>query len=245
MNERLGRGEEIIQSYYAVRNPETSWSTSLRTVAMAAIHYLRPLARNVLGVSVGLKGNGMVFATNIIRKYHWPASLTEDIEYHMMLIRDGHRATFAPDAVVWAEMPNSLAASHSQNTRWERGRQDMLRQYVPKLLASALKHKNFLFFDAAIEQIIPPLSIIAALSVISLAAALLLQNQFSIWLGIGLICGQFIYIFTGLILARVPLRVYQSFFYAPFFIIWKLVLYIRIFLSKNKEGWTRTARNGM
>ena len=119
MDARLARGERVIQSYYAVRDPEQSWSVSLRYVALALLHYLRPLGRMVLGGSTGLKGNGMVFAADILKKHEWSASITEDIEFHMALVLDGERVMFAPDAVVEAEMPQSLAGSQTQNTRWE------------------------------------------------------------------------------------------------------------------------------
>ena len=137
MDARLARGERVIQSYYAVRDPEQSWSVSLRYVALAALHYLRPLGRMVLGGSMGLKGNGMVFAADILKKHEWSASITEDIEFHMALVLDGERVMFAPDAVVEAEMPQDLAGSQTQNTRWEQGRLEMARTYVPKLLRQA------------------------------------------------------------------------------------------------------------
>lgn len=243
MDARLSRGEKAIQAYYAVRDPASSWSASLRAAALAALHYLRPLARSIIGGSAGLKGNGMVFAAEILKRYRWTASLTEDIEYHMSLILDGQRVTFAPDAIVWAEMPNSLASSQTQNVRWERGRQEMVRTYVPRLLRAGVARRSFLLFDAAIEQLIPPFAIVAALSVVGLTAAILLQSTIGIWVGIGLLVGQALYTLAGLVLARVPLRVYQALLYAPVFIGWKVWLYIRVLLGFERKGWVRTARN--
>src|SRR5215213_8154397 len=149
------------------------------------------------GGSGGLKGNGMVFAAEILREYQWTASLTEDIEYHMALILGGHRVTFAPDAIVWAEMPSSLKAARTQNVRWERGRQEMLRQYVPRLLRAALVQRSFLLLDAAIEQIIPPFSLVAAASLLLLIGALILQSIPAVLLGSGLLLGQAVYILAG------------------------------------------------
>jgi len=243
MDARLARGEKAIQGYYAVRDPAGSWSASLRSVALAAVHYLRPQARTVLGGSVGLKGNGMVFAADVIKRYRWPASLTEDIEYHMALILDDQRVTFAPDALVWAEMPGTLAASQTQNVRWERGRQEMVRYYVPRLLRAALAKRSFLLFDSAVEQIIPPFSILAAASVLCLLAALALQSGAGVALGILLVTGQAIYTFAALLLARVPIRVYQALLLAPVFVVWKVWLYLRVSLGLERKGWIRTARN--
>ncbi len=243
MDARLARGEQAIQAYYAVRDPAGSWSASLRSVALAALHFLRPLARSVVGGSAGLKGNGMVFSAEIIRNYRWSASLTEDIEYHMTLILDGRRVTFAPDAVVWAEMPSTLASSQTQNVRWERGRQEMVRDYVPKLLRAAVTRRSFLLLDAAIEQIIPPFSIVAALSLACLLAAALLGHPLALGLALLLVIGQALYTLAGLALARVPRRVYQALLYAPIFMAWKVWLYLRVTLGLDRKGWVRTARN--
>lgn len=243
MDARLARGEQAIQAYYAVRDPASSWSASLRAVALAALHYLRPLARSVIGGSAGLKGNGMVFTAAIIRAHRWSASLTEDIEYHMALILAGRRVAFAPDALVWAEMPSSLAAAQTQNVRWERGRQEMVRHYVPRLLRAALARRSFLLLDAAIEQIVPPFSIVAALTVVCLAAALLLANATAIGLALALLLAQAAYTLAGLVLAGAPGRVYQALLYAPIFVLWKVWLYARVTLGLDRNGWTRTARN--
>jgi len=243
MDTRLACGERAIQAYYAVRDPQSSWSASLRSVALAALHYLRPLGRMPLGGSAGLKGNGMVFAAEILREYQWSASLTEDIEYHMALILGGHRVTFAPDAIVWAEMPSSLKAARTQNVRWERGRQEMLGQYVPRLLRAALAQRSFLLFDAAIEQIIPPFSLVAAVSLLLLIGALVLQSALAVLLGAFLLIGQIIYILSGLGLSSAPRKVYQALLYAPVFIAWKVWLYVRVLIGLDRKGWTRTARN--
>ena len=243
MDARLARGERAIQAYYAVRDPQSSWSASLRSVALAALHYLRPLGRMPLGGSAGLKGNGMVFAAEIVREYQWSASLTEDIEYHMALILAGQRVTFAPDAIVWAEMPSSLKAARTQNVRWERGRQEMVRQYVPRLLRAALARRSFLLFDAAVEQIIPPFSLVAAASLVLLIGALALQSIPAVLLGIFLLVGQAVYILAGLGLSGAPKKVYYALLYAPVFIVWKVWLYLRVLIGLDRKGWTRTARN--
>lgn len=269
MDARVSRGERAIQGYYAVRDPDRSWSVALRYAALAMLHYLRPLGRMVLGGSAGLKGNGMVFAANIVRKHPWSASLTEDIEYHMALILGGERVTFAPEAVVWAEMPGTLADSQSQNVRWERGRVEMVRTYVPKLLAAAWRalrgkgglRRAYLLFDSAMEQIIPPFSILAGASVLALLLALILGGLAgvaaggSFWrigggltwtttgIALALLAGQAVYTFAGLLLARAPRRVYLALLAAPAMMVWKIWLYGRVLLGLDREGWVRTKRN--
>lgn len=255
MDARLARGERAIQAYYAVRDPDRSRSVSLRYAALAVLHYLRPQGRMVLGGSAGLKGNGMVFAADLIKKHEWSASLTEDIEFHMQLILQGERVTFAPDAIVWAEMPDSLADSQTQNERWEQGRMQMVREYVPQLLREAWSRQSFVLFDAAMEQIIPPFSILVGGSLASFMGALLLPqtdnptqkkgllHKPGVSLGAFLILGQVIYLFAGLILARAPKTVYLALLEAPRFVFWKIWLYIRVLLGADSDGWVRTKRN--
>ena len=263
MDAHLARGERVIQSYYAVRNPEQSWSVSLRYVALAVLHYLRPLGRMVLGGSTGLKGNGMVFAAAILKQHEWSESVTEDIEFHMALILAGERVTFAHDAVVEAEMPQTLAGSNTQNTRWEQGRLQMARAYVPALLRESWRvlrkggyGRAYLLFDAAMEHIIPPFSILTGLSGLSLATAVMLffvtrdaslvngrLGQLNLILGTAVILAQIIYIFYGLHLVRAPKKIYQALLYAPVLVAWKIWLYMRIILGRGQQGWVRTARN--
>jgi len=267
MDGRLTRGERAIQGYYAVRDPDRSWSVALRYAALAMLHYLRPLGRMILGGSAGLKGNGMVFAAEIVRRYPWSPSLTEDIEYHMALILGGERVTFAPDAIVWAEMPGTLSDARSQNVRWERGRLEMVRGYVPRLLREAWRavrtgrgRRGYLLFDAAMEQIIPPFSILAGASILGLVLAAILGGAAALtvgrpawqigggmaWagldLGIALLLGQAIYTFTGLLLARAPRRVYLALLAAPALVVWKIWLYARVLLGLDRQGWVRTKR---
>ncbi len=263
MDGRLARGERVIQAYYAVRNPEQSWSVSLRYVALALLHYLRPLGRTVLGGSTGLKGNGMVFVADILKQHDWSASVTEDIEFHMTLVLAGERVMFAPTAVVEAEMPHTLSGSQTQNSRWEQGRLEMARHYIPALLRgawSAIKQKNYgrayLLFDAVMEHIIPPFSLLMGLSILSLFTALLLffiglntlpvNNSLGIisaTIGLLIIAGQIVYIFYGLYLVRASSKIYKALFYAPFFMVWKIWLYIKVMFGKGTDEWVRTERN--
>ena len=262
MDARLARGERVIQAYYAVRNPDQSWSVSLRYAALALLHYLRPSGRMVLGGSMGLKGNGMVFVADILQRHEWSASVTEDIEFHMTLILDGERVMFAPNAVVEAEMPQTLSGSQTQNSRWEQGRLEMARHYIPKLLCgsrAAVKKgeygRAYLLFDAVMEHIIPPFSLLMGMSGLALIAALILfgityitasvNNLIIINVAMGsfIIIGQIIYVFYGLYLVKAPAAIYKALLYAPFLVFWKIWLYIKVMFGKGTDEWVRTERN--
>lgn len=272
MSTRLDDGEQVIQAYYAVRNPEKTWGISLRYAALAVLHYLRPLGRTRLGGSAGLKGNGMVFTTGVMQQYEWSDSITEDIEFHMALILGGERVAFAPEAVIWAEMPETLAGAATQNVRWERGRLQMMRLYVPRLLKAAWANfrdrhfsRTYLLLDAVMEHLIPPFSVLAALTglCVLFSAFMLILGYFfptlglqetavipfnsplyvSFWLGISLIVGQVIYLLTGLYLVHAPKSVYLALVKSPIFVVWKIWHYVRVLLGLDSNEWVRTTRN--
>lgn len=267
----LTRGERVIQSYYSVRDAESSFAESMRFAALAVLHYLRPSGRMVLGGSAGLKGNGMVFARETMERYSWPTSITEDIELHMEMILDGERVTFAPDAEVRAEMPNTLTSAHSQANRWESGRLEMFRRYLFPLIRSAwsqLKMMEFrrayVYIDAIMEYIIPPFSILFGLSILTFLlssigyATIAIRvsiNSFSglpvdrylaglnLALSIGILCALLIYLISGLHLVNASSRIYFSLLQAPIYMAWKVMQYISVFLKGKRPGWDKTARN--
>jgi cellulose synthase/poly-beta-1,6-N-acetylglucosamine synthase-like glycosyltransferase len=267
MAARLARGERVVQAYYAVHHSRRSLAAGIRFAALAALHYLRPQGRMVLGGSAGLKGNGMMFAAALARRYHWAAELAEDIELHMRILLDGERVYFAPDAMVWAEMPDSLAASESQHHRWEVGRLRLARRYVPQLLRAALSalwsgqaRRAFVLFDAVMEHLIPPFAILVGASAMLLLAGLLTGAEraaglvaasaaveslmvFNLLLSLGLLAGEAVYLLAALRLVQAPPSAYWQLLYAPVYIFWKVGQYLRAWLGQSEQAWVRTHRN--
>jgi 1,2-diacylglycerol 3-beta-glucosyltransferase len=270
MAAQLARGGRVIQAYYAVQEPGRSWVGSLRYAAFAVLHYLRPLGRMAFGASAGLKGNGMVFSAGVIKELRWSGHLTEDIDLHMALLLSGERVVFAPEAVFWAEMPDNLKKMRSQHTRWERGRIEMVRLYFPKLLKAMVENwktgerkQASVLFDAILEHLIPPFSVLWGLSMIgflSAAAAfilipassspvqvvsplLLVFSRLNLAISAFVLVGQTLYLLSGLFLVRAPASVYMSLLYAPFLVVWKIFHYLRVLFIREHTSWIRTARN--
>ncbi|MFN0071793.1 MAG: glycosyltransferase family 2 protein, partial [Chloroflexota bacterium] len=116
MDARLERGASVVQGYYSVLNANDSPLAMLRFAALASLHYLRPLAREALGLSCGLKGNGMCFCADVLHRIGWQwFTLAEDVEFHLALVREGIRVHFAWDARVDADMPVTFGQAVSQN----------------------------------------------------------------------------------------------------------------------------------
>jgi 1,2-diacylglycerol 3-beta-glucosyltransferase len=244
MDARLETGSKAIQAHYRVLNPSASSISALREAAFASLHYVRPLGRAALGLSCGLKGNGMCFDANALDQHGWSsAGLAEDVELHLALIRAGVRVDFAPEAIVRAEMPTSLRDAQSQNMRWEAGRLSVLRRDVPGLLKSGIALRNAMVIDAAVEQLIPPLSVAflcgAASTLVSAAS-----GGSALVLGLSLFGTAAIgaHVVTGLIAVRAPARTFLALISAPPYIAWKTVLYARALVAPAGLAWVRTRR---
>ncbi len=240
---RLVAGSQVVQAYYSVLNASDSAVAGLRYAALAALHYVRPLGRSALGFSVGLKGNGMCFSAPVIERFGWDwFTLAEDVEFHLALVRSGVRVDFAWETTVLADMPVTLAQAASQNRRWEGGRLQLLRTQVVGLLVDGLRLRSLMRIDAAIEQLIPPLSVPFLLGLLVLVAALAVGAMPAALFAAASLLGQMLYLATGLLLVRAPLKAYLALSSAPVYIAWKVGLYASSIVQGRAQSWIRTSR---
>jgi len=165
---------------------------------------------------------------------------------------DGILVDYAPDAVVEAEMPATLEASLTQNERWERGRIDLARRYVPRLAGEVVRPRppdaprvpRVAAADAALDHLVPPLSVlVAATGGVAGASSLLRllgrRRGHTGWLLVVALAGHVV---SGLVLAGAPRSVYRSLAHAPRAVLWKVGLWLRMLVRPGEVGWVRTAR---
>jgi 1,2-diacylglycerol 3-beta-glucosyltransferase len=243
MNARLASGSHAIQAYYSVLNAAESSVAGLRYAALAAVHYLRPLGRSRFNLSAGLKGNGMCFSAATLKHFGWRwFTLAEDVEFHLALLAEGIRVEFAPETWVKADMPITLEQASSQNSRWERGRLQLIRENVPGLLLAGLRRRSWVQIDAAAEQLIPPLSVPFA-SCVGLLLITAVLGQWSLAaVAVACLIGYGLYLAVALALVGAPMRVYLMLCTAPVYIAWKVSLYGRSFVGGRTSPWVRTPR---
>jgi cellulose synthase/poly-beta-1,6-N-acetylglucosamine synthase-like glycosyltransferase len=253
MDAALASGARVAQGYYAVLDPGASATAGFRAAALSLRHYVRPLGRTRLGGSSGLYGNGMTFSTEVTRGQRWSNHLTEDIELQLELLLAGTRVAFVPEAVVEAEMPATLEASRSQHERWERGRLEMARRFLPPLARRAATGGpagRLAYVDAVLDQLVPPMSILVAGSVgwagVSIARAFLAPTTSArrhAGLAVGLCAAEAAIVLGSLRLAGAPPAAYRSLLGAPHQMAWKVALWCRMLVSGKRVAWVRTTRN--
>jgi hypothetical protein len=139
---RIELGSHALQAHYGVLNASASWRTRLMAIALGSIHKLRSRARERLGVSCGIRGNGWCVTHELLDQIPYQAySLTEDVEFGVDLGLAGHRVAYCDEAHVNGEMVTTESAARSQRQRWEGGRFRLICSRVPILLRRAVIHR--------------------------------------------------------------------------------------------------------
>lgn len=251
MDSALADGAEVGQGFYSVRDPDASPATSFRYAALACRHHLRALGRSRIGASCGLYGNGMVFRRSVLAARRWSGHLVEDAELQNEILLDGIVVTYVHDALVHAEMPVSTEAATSQNQRWERGRIELCRRYVPRLARRALRRRSHRIaeIDAVFDHLVPPMSVLVAfeLAGTAIAATGMVARR---PVARPALCADLValvavvgHVLAGLASVGAPAKHYRALFAAPHIVVWKFRLWSGVVVHGADVAWIRTRRN--
>ena len=247
---RLDSGQEWIQCYDCVGNADQSWRTRLMAFAFSLINGVTLMGQDALGLSAGLRGNGMCLSTRGLRRVPWKTNgLTEDIEYSWLVRIAGGRLAFEREAVVYATMlSQGGSASVSQRQRWESGRHALKRKLLGPLLRST--HLGWIEKTASVIELTMPTttSILGIYLILSLLAYFRLgevlgRQDYVLFFVIGLYCSVATLAFaiqaaSPFLLSLIPWRFMLSLIYLPYYAIWKLV----VALKAGPTMWVPTVR---
>jgi 1,2-diacylglycerol 3-beta-glucosyltransferase len=173
MSARFASGAHAAQADYQVANTDGGWRTELMSVAFTCFHEVRSMGRERLGLSTGLRGNGMAFTRFALETVpHQASSLVEDLEHGIALAKAGIRVVYIHEAHVRAEMPVDDDAAASQRKRWEGGRDLMRAEHGLPLLQLATKNRSKVQADLAADVLVPPLTQAVKANVVLSGAAL-------------------------------------------------------------------------
>lgn len=248
---RIEAGALAMQAEYGVRNVHASWRTELMALALGMFHALRNNARERLGLSAGLRGNGMCFTRECLQRFpHKAYGLVEDVEHGLALGRGGVRIVAVVDAFVLGEMVSGGKASESQRRRWEDGRAKLKRDVLPGVVRDALRTRSLLLLDLAIDLLVPPLSSIAllvgAVLMLTMVRAVLgAMAGFPVVDAIA-VCsvlpalGLKLYVLRGMQLSGLGWGAFVVVAKAPAYVAWKVWLKLRG--APKANTWVRTAR---
>jgi cellulose synthase/poly-beta-1,6-N-acetylglucosamine synthase-like glycosyltransferase len=241
---RIERGARAVQAHYGILNPWASWRTQLITIAKGAFHIVRSRARERLAVSAGIRGNGWCVTHELLRAVPYRCySLTEDLEYGIVLGMAGVRVAYADEAHADADMVSSENIARKQRQRWEQGRFEMVRSQTLPLLRAAVRQRSGICLDLALDLMVLPLSYVA-LNLAALLAAALVAGIWlpaaRAWAWWGLACAVmlFLHVMRGWQVSGLGLRGLGALARVPGFLVWKVL----VLLGRKSQSWVRTER---
>ncbi len=240
-----------MQAHYGVMNPTASWRTRLMTIALGMFHKVRSQGRETLGVSCGLRGNGMCFTHHALAQVpHDAFSVVEDLEYGIRLAQNGFRVHYVWEAEVQGEMVSGEKQSRSQRQRWEGGRAQMRKLHGWPLLKEGLRKRDGTLLDLAMDVLVPPLSqlVLAAVGCAVLVGALALWAREPMPWALGVagfsVASLGAYVLRGWWVSGVGARGLLDLAWAPVYVVWKVWLMLRGPGAEKRGEWVRTTREG-
>jgi cellulose synthase/poly-beta-1,6-N-acetylglucosamine synthase-like glycosyltransferase len=214
---------------------ESSHGRTLATEASLAAFTLQgitiPRGRDRLGLSVRLRGTGMVIRRDLALTHRFRAPASEDLFFTLDLMLDGVRCRHVDAARLRSEGASSWGSFGGQKVRYEAGRMAAARAYVPRMLKHAVQHRDPSCLEAAWFLATPPFAL-GALSLLAGAGLAAAAGAWSITaiLAAGL-SALALTIVTGLIQARAGARTWLALLAAPWYVAFKAVVQIRALVS--------------
>jgi cellulose synthase/poly-beta-1,6-N-acetylglucosamine synthase-like glycosyltransferase len=241
-------GNDWIQCFYTVSNPEASWRTRLMAYAFSLFNGVTPLGQFALGLSAGFRGNGMCFSTKGLRRVPWRSyGLVEDLEYSWNVRIAGEKVAFLPEARVDGVMLGQGGeAAIAQRQRWEYGRHEVRRQLLLPLMRSR-RLSGIDKLTSVIELTMPPMVALMVYSGCVLAANLLLvlSSSMPAPVSLGLIGSCVImsialalHAIAPFLVFRLPWSYLLVILHLPAYAIWKSLIPLR----GRPTQWIRTPR---
>jgi len=218
----------------------------ISSLAILVKNRVRPRGMSRMALPCLITGSGSAFPWQALQVRSFSGgNIVEDMQFAVDLALAGFAPRYCDEAVVLAGLPDRHSAFLSQRRRWEHGHLQTLFSQVPRLLAGFLRSGRIDLMAMAADLSVPPLSLLTAINVFSLATTLAWALCYaSVWpLGIAA-CGAFLLsgsagaAWWGFARDRVPFRTLLT---IPGYVFAKLPLYMT-FLYRRERAWVRTTR---
>ena len=180
MNKKLCQGEEIVQGYRDIKNPDDSWISAGYALFYWTMNRFYHLARYNLGLSPLINGTGFMVDFNLIKPTGWDTiTLTEDIEFSLKNISKGRKLGWATDAIVYDEQPTEFKQSWSQRSRWTVGHLQCMKYYTKDLAEGVVEYRTLMNFDGLLYLMGMPMMIVTMLLLV-INTVIFLADQMTI-----------------------------------------------------------------
>lgn len=204
-----------------------------------------PRGRSRLGLSVRLRGTGMVIRRDVALGHRFRAPASEDLFFTMDLLLAGIRCRHVDAARLRSEGASGWGAFGGQKVRYEAGRMNAAKEFLGPVLQRALRRGDLACLDAAWFLATPPF----AVAVLSLVAGVAVAALGGAWVVAAITGGALgllaLALVTGLVQGRVGARTWLALATAPWYVLWKAAVQARALASvlRRRQEYGPTARN--
>ncbi len=241
------RRHTVLQGQHVIRDDEGgTLFAALAAVDMRLNNLLRNRAKANLGLTCRLMGDAMCFPTTVLRDHSWPTdSLSEDRELGLYLLTRGVRSVYVPDAISFGQAAPSWRDASAQRLRWYGGAAEIRRSYTLPLLRRFAGQRDWAALDQAIEQVLPPLSLLAVVAFGVAGVHVLVPTVRPVlpaWASVAMAGAWVVLPFIGLAIDGAAARCYGALLLAPAYIVWRLAVGLASALLGKRVRWVRTRR---
>jgi len=238
-----------VQALYLMKPPPVpSGRDMMSALAFAVKNGARPAGMALFGLPCHLTGTGMAFPWGLVTAELFDSgNIVEDMQLGVDFAVSGQPPLYCELVTVHGTLPQQGSAARSQRTRWEHGHLQTMLTQMPKLLFLGLLRGRPALIGLALDMTIPPLSLLVmtvlAVCIAGVACGLLGCP----WLGaevagVALLCLT-VGVLAGWWRTARPFIPLRSLLAVPFYVLWKVPIYLG-FLLKRQKAWVRTERDG-
>ena len=244
LNMRIRDGQKVIQALYGISNPDNSVLTYLFQVGNLIENKLYWIPKDILGLPILLRGNGMCFTREILERYPWDSfTIVEDTEYGLKLLEQGERVRFASELGVFAYQPENLEQANIQRVRWASGNATLTRSRALRCIYKGIWKRDIGQIDIGVTLLAGSKPLLLLANILLTALALFLGNSLIVVWSAALLLGQGMYICLGIFMNGLSIRNMGLLLLSPLYLAWLCVVSVLGLVGFRKNQWLRTARS--
>jgi cellulose synthase/poly-beta-1,6-N-acetylglucosamine synthase-like glycosyltransferase len=200
-----------------------------------------PRGRDRLGLSVRLKGTGMVVRRHLLESHGFRGpGAGEDLWLSNDLLLDGVVARHVDSVRLRSDSTRSLRTASGQRVRWEAGRMMAAREFLPRLL----RRHDLAALEAALHLVTVPFALAVlslALGAVILALAPAAPLALAALVLLALLAAD---LAIGLVQVRAPLATWLALLAGPGYVVWKVWVQARAvsMLTRHENQFAATPR---
>jgi cellulose synthase/poly-beta-1,6-N-acetylglucosamine synthase-like glycosyltransferase len=239
VRDAIASGADVVQCRYEMESSSKRPTTRLTALAFRGFNVIRPIGRSRLGLSAGIQGNGFAVRQALLAEGSYNShSVVEDLEFHIRLVLAGHRVQFLEDAKVCSALPASTSGETTQRARWEGGRANAARTWLPLLLGQLVRGR-WRSFEPILDLASLPIGYVVPLLFIAATLPLTSLRIFSL-LGLITLVGHVLTAAWSGTDFSADVRILAR---APIYILWKFTMLPSLARNSHASAaWVRTER---